>query len=533
MKKKFLHFSLIAMLIAINFNSFAQEVSVSFQNLTDAYNFEMPDELRKVMIKANASVTDPDDLGYTIESVVFELDGQTITGTLINNVYYAKWKPSSYGIKNLKVTATDNNGTSSTDELDITFIKKRTYYEVPTFDGEIVSFGSTARTIKKVVQLPQGIGAYNQLSAKLIVGCPNDKEEDCDPWDRRANIDVRGPDGNWIQLIRYMTPYGVACNHDFDLTQYISVLQGEVEFRVFIDTWAKGWKIDLDFTYNNEAPEYLYSHVDRIWDGDFSFGNISNLKPVPVKNFGFPIGAEASTLKLSTTGHGWGANNSGNAAEFYETTHHIWVDGTETFDQHLWNICNPNPDDCTGQKGTWYHPRAGWCPGAIAPTQDYDLSSFIENGTIDLEYIFDQDYKDFCHPGNPDCVSGTTCTDCNGDTQPLYMVDVHVVSYSNHPMHPGNDNFPGVTVTKEIQISEFSISPNPTTGVFSVEIDDNNWIKNVKVISIAGKEVLSIDASNTLNKKVKIDLTGQEEGVYLVQITNSKGGVSTQKVILD
>lgn len=532
--KKLLKLNFIALLIAItNFSSFAQEVSVSFKNLTDAYNFEMPDELRQVMIKAKASVTDPDKLGYVIESVVFELDGQTIPGTKIKSVYYAKWKPSSYGTKILKVTATDNNGTSSTDELEITFIKKRTYHEVSTFDGEVVSFGATSRTIKKTVQLPQGIGAYNELKAKLYVGCPNGVEADCDPWDRKANIDVKGPDGNWIQIIRYITPYGVACDHEIDLTEYLSVLQGEVEFRVFIDTWTKGWTIDLDFTYNNEAPEYLYSQVDRIWDANFNFGNMNNLKTVPVKTFGFPIGAEVSNLKLSTTGHGWGPNNTGNAAEFYETTHHIWVDGSETFNQHLWNVCNPNPDDCTGQKGTWYHPRAGWCPGAISPTHDFDLSSYIENGTIELEYIFDQDYKDYCNPANPDCVSGTTCTDCSGDTQPFYMVDAHVISYSNYPMHAGNETFPGVTATKEIQISEFSISPNPTTGEFSINIEDNNWINNVKVISVAGKEVLNINTSNNLNKTVKVDLTGQEEGVYLVQITNSKGGVSTQKVILD
>ena len=36
---------------------------------------------------------------------------------------------------------------------------------------------------------------------------------------------------------------------------------------------------------------------------------------------------EAAKLRLTTTGHGWGNNNTGNAAEFYYATHNLAVNG--------------------------------------------------------------------------------------------------------------------------------------------------------------------------------------------------------------
>jgi hypothetical protein len=73
------------------------------------------------------------------------------------------------------------------------------------------------------------------------------------------------------------------------------------------------------------------------------------------------------------------------------------------FIQHLWNYCNPNPDNCTGQQGTWQYNRAGWCPGAIAPPNIYDLTPYIGT-SIDIDYRFHPTYEDFCHPNNPECI---------------------------------------------------------------------------------------------------------------------------------
>src|SRR5690606_432987 len=100
-------------------------------------------------------------------------------------------------------------------------------------------------------------------------------------------------------------------------------------------------------------------------------------------------------LKLVSSGHGWGDNNTGNAAEFHNDTHHIWINGVETFEQNNWQDCNPNPDGCQPQNGTWFHDRAGWCPGSIAQWFDYDMTTFLSQGDVLMGYVFDEDYTDF------------------------------------------------------------------------------------------------------------------------------------------
>ena len=88
----------------------------------------------------------------------------------------------------------------------------------------------------------------------------------------------------------------------------------------------------------------------------------------------FPPNTSAAKLKLVSTGHGWGENNTDNAAEFLRNTHHIWVNGTQTFTQDNWYDCDPNPDGSQPQSGSWYFNCAGWCPGSIAQFFDYDMT---------------------------------------------------------------------------------------------------------------------------------------------------------------
>ena len=77
----------------------------------------------------------------------------------------------------------------------------------------------------------------------------------------------------------------------------------------------------------------------------YDFGNYANQQPVNVYNFIYPAGVAASKIKLVSTGHG-GPSNTSNAAEFYDATHHIYVNNVNTFTQHNWTTCNPNPDNC-------------------------------------------------------------------------------------------------------------------------------------------------------------------------------------------
>ena len=118
---------------------------------------------------------------------------------------------------------------------------------------------------------------------------------------------------------------------------------------------------------------------------------------------------------------------------FYQAKHDIWVDNPKVYLQDLWNTCNPNPDNCSGQRGAWTYNRAGWCPGAIPSPNKINLDAYNAADTILLKYNFQSSYKDLCHPNNPGCNSGVTCQNCNAGSNPHYYVDAQVISYSNQP----------------------------------------------------------------------------------------------------
>src|SRR5690606_17900786 len=180
-----------------------------------------------------------------------------------------------------------------------------------------------------------------------------------------------------------------------------------------------------------------------------------NLQPTEDITVDFPANTSAAKIKLVSTGHGWGNNNTGNAAEFQENTHHIWVNGTSTFDQHNWQICNPNPDNCSPQNGTWTYARAGWCPGSIAQFFDYSMNAYTQQSSVDLQYIFDESYVDYCHPNNPNCVTGQTCPDCDDGFNPHLIVSSYLITFSAAPVE-------NLGITAHAEKSFVSVYPNPS-----------------------------------------------------------------------
>ena len=98
-----------------------------------------------------------------------------------------------------------------------------------------------------------------------------------------------------------------------------------MEFRVNCTTLDNGYEYDLKLEYKAGTPPYKYSFVQTIWNNTYQFGDYANLQPVEVVDYAYPENAVAARMKLVSTGHGWGDLNTGNAAEFYKTTHTIWV----------------------------------------------------------------------------------------------------------------------------------------------------------------------------------------------------------------
>jgi hypothetical protein len=367
--------------------------------------------------------------------------------------------------------------------------------------------------------LPSYVGAFDTIIATLSVTCP---PGGCDPnqYDRVASVDILGHDGQWFEIIRYITPFGVACSHQINLADYMSLLQGRVTLRMNCGDLSKGFVYALQFDFKSGQPPHKYSRVTKIWKDVYPFGDYANLQPVPAYPLSFPAYTVEAKMKLVSTGHGWGTLNTGNAAEFYNTTHFIKVNGNSAFSQHNWVTCNPNPDGCSPQNGTWTYSRAGWCPGSIARYFDFDLSSYIPNSSINLEYQFNPSYLDACHPNNPNCVTGVTCSNCADGFNPSLDVNCNLVTFFDTSWALG---------LPDVARLSFAVYPNPSNGVFVLHaLRPSSTFYAVTVFDIVGN---SLRHFRWTGEKYLLDLGGSAKGVYIVRVSDGKEEVFRKLVV--
>jgi len=468
--------------------------------------------LTKIQLAAISTITYPDL--FHVDWVKFTINGQTINAqNFFNDHYTAWWTPPAYGNYTLSITSANNFGAIATETVSFSLTQTASNQEVIAAEDVWLNPNNVTQVVE--AELPSFIGAFDEVNALLEVSCPTGG---CGEWDRVAWVDAKGHDGRWFEIIRYITPYGVPCSHSINVTDYISILNGKISFRFNCSTLDNGYLYKLTLFYTAGSPEYMYSSVYEIWNEIYPFGDYANLQPVEPAEFHFPDNAVASTLKLVSTGHGWGDLNTGNAAEFYEATHHIWIDGAQTFEQHNWYDCNPNPDACQPQNGTWYYNRAGWCPGAIAQWFDYNMTPFVSTGDIEMQYVFYENYVDLCHPNHPDCVTGVTCEDCDDGFNPVLDVACNLIVFAENPILVGK---------KDLQAPEISIKPNPSGGLVEISMN-GTFIKHettVKILDMAG---LQLDSFQWDGCKKVLDLSSYPKGMYILTVT----GTEVKKLII-
>ncbi|MDD2631293.1 MAG: peptide-N-glycosidase F-related protein [Bacteroidales bacterium] len=472
------------------------------------------EELKPVMFVAESGVEHPEVL--SVESLTFSLEGELLPVIIReNNHFTTYWTPPAFGNYSMTVTSTITGGNVTSKVVNFEVTSDITDMEVQTFAGELVT--AAAQIVYGTYIFPTFTGAFSNINSVLTISCP---AGGCDPYDRVSHVEIKDLDGNWIEMYRYLTPFGVGCSDEADVTDYASLLQGEVDVRYHCITWDKGLLIDIRYEFTKGTPEYLYSLVTPIWRGEFPFGDMSNLQPVPPAVVNFHPDAAAATLKIMTSGHNWGENNTGNASEFYHATHYVNVNGSRTFTQDLWSVCNPNPAGCQPQNGTWIYSRAGWCPGSIARIYDFDMTSFVGTSNLNLEYEFDPNYVDLCHPSNPDCVTGVTCPNCEDTFNPLMNVTTHVITFSN---------MISVSVPA-MELSGLRVDPNPASDYFILESYQpaRNQNSTVEFINLSGKVVSRFDWNG---ERTHVDVRAFPTGLYLLKVT-SKAGVDIKKVVI-
>lgn len=482
-----------------------------------------------VLLVVSAYIEHADAIKF--EEVVCNIDGEVIDfqtdypDNPDNGYWYATWTPKQAGTYEITVSIIQSGGKRT---------EKNSYFEVTTdfddmdvtaFNGDLIVKPGEQTNYGEYV-FPTHVGAFNAINLHYEHNCVGT----CDTYDRVGYCRVKNHRGEWVELFRYVTPFGVECNADLDVTDYTTILQGLVEFELYFQTWnGDGYNPTATFHYTKGEPQYRFVDMNELWFGAYDFGDYQNLCPIPTRNYTFASNTEAANLKIIGSGHYWsdlsnGYYNTGNAAEFYETTHNIKINGQTAYSQHLWRQCNPNPAGCQPQNGTWTYARSGWCPGSFAMVWDFSLDNYLSNGCVDLLYEFDPEYVDECHPNYPDCVNGQNgCPNCQASDNPVIRVSGAVVSYSN------TTDILTSTETYDIESDPFQVTlnPNPVKDQLTITTDYHLGKVCVHIHDMHGKEVRNF----TMNEHTTLNVGDLAPGMYFVSIIG--GSVITKKIVIE
>jgi hypothetical protein len=166
----------------------------------------MSSTLSEIRLTAIATIEYPEL--FDVDGVHFIAGGQTIPANdpYDNGYYTAWWLPASYGNQTITIVAENNFGASTSQNINIKFVEPANDVEVIAAEG--VWLNTAVASVVVESELPSFLGSFDQITAHLEVTCP---PGGCGAWDRLASIDVKGHDGKWFEIIRYITPYGVAC----------------------------------------------------------------------------------------------------------------------------------------------------------------------------------------------------------------------------------------------------------------------------------------------------------------------------------
>jgi hypothetical protein len=85
--------------------------------------------------------------------------------------------------------------------------------------------------------------------------------------------------------------------------------------------------------------------------------------------------------------------------------------------------------------------------------------------------------------------------------------------------------------SRDIYLSEeiFTVQPNPTSGLISINSESDQLIKKVVVMSLDGKELEYVINNSG---SIQVDLSGLETGVYMLKIV-SDSGLASKRVIVE
>lgn len=244
--------------------------------------------------------------------------------------------------------------------------------------------------------LPTG-KTYRKIRLHYILGryaCPAGTQY-CGSWDYTTHLYAKPAGADTVEIARVITPYATDWintnrKHDYiiDVTDYSSVLNGNLDFRYVYDGYSWGFTVTLKLELIEGTPPMNAVAVKNIYDGYYTYGSTTN----PIENhlvakpFQYTSPVTKAFVKNIISGHGSDDNQCG---EFCSKYYDLKINGANVSQKQLWRSdCGVN--DIYPQTGTWLYERANWCPGNVVNPIIHDISTLTSASStfsvdIDME----------------------------------------------------------------------------------------------------------------------------------------------------
>ncbi len=389
--------------------------------------------------------------------------------------------------------------------------------------------------------LPDTTTHYKQILLYYTIGCPS---AGCDPWDRIGWLKLYKDSTTNYEIARVITPYNIVgggypgqCVFIMDITDFMPILHDTVRLGSYIESWiggARGWLVTAKFAYIQGEMQNKPFKIINLWqNSNIVYGDTA----APPENLLTPqtVMIDPQTtkakVKITTTGHGQG--NSDNAAEFSFKIHTLIV-GNDVTNHNLWRgDCSSNP--CSPQGGTWQYARAGWCPGASVIPFDVDATNSVTAGqNVTIDYNLQQ-YENFCRPNNPQCTSGTTCSDCNynnnGHTEPHYTIQGQLILYKPNPF--ANVELIGSEIPGSYLLEQNYPNPfNPSTKI-NFDLPKPTKVK-LSVYDIQGRLIQTLAEGELAagSYRVQWNADNYPSGIYIYSLEAGKFSSSKRMMLI-
>ena len=294
-------------------------------------------------------------------------------------------------------------------------------FEIDIFDRHRIGFSDgQSRDIRQTITFPE-FEANDKLTLNWdVLG-------DADPWDRSGSIHAVLPDGQQVQLGKFITGFNGTTTHSQDVSRLAPMLSGKtLPIEAHIDTWVPdAWRVIASVEVQpggnlEDNPVWAVPAFSR--DPGFGWhdaGRLTKSSQVDV-----PEGLESVTLSYFASGHAHSATDSND--EFSPRRHRLYIDGVEVWTHVPWRTDGPNFRSVNPTSARWDgngdgdvtdpypidfwssdFPRSGWVPGDEVAPYEIDVTDYIAPGEVHTVSLTIDDVGDGSYWRVSAYVSGT------------------------------------------------------------------------------------------------------------------------------